>query len=127
VSVWHHRLKTRGDWTVRFQPGAVMAWTSPTGTAHETLAHGGNEVSYVDQNARVPKPPPDEYHDPPGWSDKLSDPWNDAELQKLIESDPMSPAQLRTLQDRDRFDHPPPDPEEPDIIQVVHCTCPAPF
>jgi len=124
---WHHRLKTRGDWTVRFQPGAVMAWTSPTGTAHETLAHGGNEVSYVDQNARVPKPPPDEYHDPPGWSDKLPDPWNDAELQKLIESDPMSPAQLRTLQDRDRFDHPPPDPEEPDIIQVVHCTCPAPF
>ncbi|WP_164860595.1 HNH endonuclease signature motif containing protein [Rhodococcus sp. X156] len=48
---WHHRLKTHGDWTVQPQRGAVMRWTSPTGTTHDTVPGDPHHL-----------PPPSEDH-----------------------------------------------------------------
>ena len=62
---WHHCLKTRGDWTVTALPGAVMSWTSPTGTTHETQPHGGSTThpipgmssTYRNSSRKTPAPP----------------------------------------------------------------------
>lgn len=32
----HHRLKERGRWRVRHDPGGVLSWTSPTGRTYQT-------------------------------------------------------------------------------------------
>ncbi|MDQ2721875.1 MAG: HNH endonuclease [Actinomycetota bacterium] len=127
---WHHRLKTRGDWTVRLQTGAIMVWTSPTGTVHETLPHGGDGISHREPDTDIPQPPPppEDFTDPPSWSsDDLPDPYNDDDLQRLINGDPMSLTERRALDDQRRLEHPPPDPEEPHILHVVRCDCLAPF
>ena len=75
---WHHCLKTRGDWTVTALPGAVMSWTSPTGTTHETQPHG--------------------------WIDHSPDPWDEFDLPKLVAKDPRTPDETRQLYDESRFD-----------------------
>jgi hypothetical protein len=32
----HHRLKERGRWNIRHDPGGILRWTSPTGRTYET-------------------------------------------------------------------------------------------
>ncbi len=54
---WHHRLKTRGDWRVQALDGAVMRWTSPTGSVHETSPAGGESHSHVSEHIELPSPP----------------------------------------------------------------------
>ena len=120
-------MKTRGDWTVLALPGAVMAWTSPTGTVHQTTPNGGNHVSHPDRDTVLPDRGWDaeperarERGEQRPWqldgshvnNIDLPDPWDGFDLQRLIAGDP-SPAEFEQRLTDSRFDRATPDPEEP--------------
>lgn len=81
---FHHRLKTRGDWQVHTQPGAVMRWTSPTGTTHDT-SPGDSPAAGGAENA-----PPDWLDDPPPSDLTAPDPWDGTDWRHLLDADPVS-------------------------------------
>lgn len=134
-------MKTHGDWQVSARPGALMRWTSPTGTVHDTHPHGGALASHLapdtvlfgggikpskdkaDEPANPVRP-----DDPPNCANAIPDPWDGVDLQELIDSDPMSPEEYQRLLEDTRRHRAPPDPEAPpEIRTVVSCTCPPPF